>query len=38
MLLELLPLLVLYEVSIWLARLIEVRRSRRREPPAVAAV
>jgi sec-independent protein translocase protein TatC len=38
MLLELLPLLVLYEISIWLARLIEVRRARRREPPAVAAV
>jgi sec-independent protein translocase protein TatC len=28
MLLEFLPLLVLYEVSIWVARLMEVRRGR----------
>jgi sec-independent protein translocase protein TatC len=36
MLLEFLPLLVLYEVSIWVARLVEIRRDRVTDEESVA--
>jgi sec-independent protein translocase protein TatC len=38
MLLEFLPLLVLYEVSIWVARLVEIRRDRVTDEESVAGV